>query len=134
MSRGKRNDVDCARCLKVQPGTGDTWGIPTDDGTLVIHAMCMVWNEDAEIVERAHSLCKRTTRMHSKWMRTARSSSRARPRPDPSSSPLGVGLETYKACWDTRPRPARHAGIPPSPCGQTDTCKNITFTNFVCGR
>ena len=20
------------------------------------------------------------------------------------------------------------------PCGQTDTCKNITFANFVCGR
>ena len=26
--------------------------------------------------------------------------------------------------------PAMHA---PPPCGQTDTCKNITFTNFVCG-
>ena len=23
------------------------------------------------------------------------------PRPDPSTSPLGMGLETYKACWDT---------------------------------
>ena len=22
----------------------------------------------------------------------------------------------------------------PPPCGQTDTCKNITFANFVCGR
>ena len=22
----------------------------------------------------------------------------------------------------------------PSPCGQTDTCKNITFANFVCGQ
>ena len=29
--------------------------------------------------------------------------------------------------------PARHAGIPP-PRGQTDTCKNITFANFVCWR
>ena len=46
------------------------------------------------------------------------------PRPDPSTSPLGVGLETCKACWDTTPwRPARHAwilpamhaGIPPPP-------------------
>ena len=37
------------------------------------------------------------------------------PRPDPSTSPLGVGLETCKACWDTPPRPAaRHAGIPPA--------------------
>ena len=61
--------------------------------------------------------------------------------PDPSSSPLGVGLEICKACWDTnRPwRPARHAGLPPArnsgippPCGQTDTCKNINFANFVC--
>ena len=37
------------------------------------------------------------------------------PRPDPSTSPLGVGLETCKACWDTTPWiPARHAGIPPA--------------------
>ena len=38
------------------------------------------------------------------------------PLPDPSTSPLGVGLETCKACWDiTIPwRPAaRHTGIPP---------------------
>ena len=38
-------------------------------------------------------------------------------RPDPSTSPLGMGLETCKACWDTTPLPprpaARHAGIPP---------------------
>ena len=27
------------------------------------------------------------------------------PRPDPSTSPLGVGLETCKACWDTTPPP-----------------------------
>ena len=51
-------------------------------------------------------------------------------RPDPSTSFLGVGLETCKACWDTNPppsRPARQAGIPPTmhagippppPCGQ----------------
>ena len=25
------------------------------------------------------------------------------PQPDPSSSPIGVGLETCKACWDTTP-------------------------------
>ena len=35
----------------------------------------------------------------------------------PSTSTLGVGLETCKACWDTitpwRPA-ARHAGIPPA--------------------
>ena len=46
-------------------------------------------------------------------------------RPDPSTSPLGVGvgLETCNACWDTT-----------LPCGQTDRCKNITFANYVCGR
>ena len=37
------------------------------------------------------------------------------PWPDPSTSPLGVGLETCKACWDTTPPAARHAGIPPPP-------------------
>ena len=74
-----------------------------------------------------------STRMHSRRMRTARGSSRPRgglpefmlgyttppgvgletpwvwawrhPPPDPSASPLGVGLEiplgTCKACWDT---------------------------------
>ena len=36
--------------------------------------------------------------------------------PDPSTSPLGVGLKTCKACWDTTPTwiPARHGGIPPA--------------------
>ena len=65
--------------------------------------------------------------------------------------PLGVGLETPPGqtpnfppgCGPGDPpgqtpqlpprvwawRPARHAGIPP-PCGQTDTCKNITFANL----
>ena len=41
------------------------------------------------------------------------------PWPDPSTSPLGVGLETCKACWDSTPRrPAarQHAGIPPAMC------------------
>ena len=71
----------------------------------------------------------------------------------------GTPLETCcKACWDTtcnacwdsthtppsppapapqRPAarhagipPARHAGIPP-PCGQTHTCKNITFATSL---
>ena len=32
------------------------------------------------------------------------------------------GYVTCKACWDT-----------PPPCGQTHTCKNITFANYVCG-
>ena len=33
------------------------------------------------------------------------------------------GHVTCKACWDTHP-----------PCGQTHTCKNITFANYVCRR
>ena len=69
------------------------------------------------------------------------------PWPDPSTSPLGLGLETpletCKACWDTPQRPAaRHAGIPPEMHAgippphvdrMTDTCKNITFANFIWG-
>ena len=50
--------------------------------------------------------------------------------------PLGVGLETGKACWDT---------IPPETCCKacwdttalnriTDTCKNITLPQLRCGR
>ena len=69
------------------------------------------------------TFCK--IRMHSSRICTACSSSRHgvwawRPPPDqiPLNSPLVVGLETYKACWDTTPprRPAeRQAGIPPCP-------------------
>ena len=33
------------------------------------------------------------------------------------------GHVTCKACWDTHP-----------PRGQTHTCKNTTFANYVCGR
>ena len=52
----------------------------------------------------------------------------------PSTSPLGVGLETCKACWNTTPPPetcckAYWDTTPPR--GQTDTCKNITFANYV---
>ena len=54
------------------------------------------------------------------------------PRPDPSTSPLGVGLETSLARPPNLP-PWVWAWRPP-PCGQTDTCKNITFTDFVCWR
>ena len=32
----------------------------------------------------------------------------------------------------TPPSQSNHAH--PPHCGQTDTCKNITFTNFICGR
>ena len=58
------------------------------------------------------------------------------PRPDPSTSPLGVGLETCKACWDTTPwiPAAMHAGIPPAAVNRmTDRCKNITLhqTSFA---
>ena len=62
---------------------------------------------------------------------------------DPSSSPMGVGLETCKACWYTTPwrparhagiLPARHAGIPPPANRITDMCKNITLPQLRCGR
>ena len=98
------------------------------------------------------------TRMHSSRMRTARSNSHLLggvclsacwyipqcgpgdppPRPDPSTSPLGVGLETRKACWDTTPqRPATHAGIPPPLWTEflTHTSENIILpqTSFAGG-
>ena len=49
------------------------------------------------------------------------------PPPRPLNLPLGVGLETCKACWGTTPSPLRTEWL-------TDTCKNIAFANFVCGR
>ena len=82
----------------------------------------------------------------------------------PLNSPLGVGLETpplgqiplnfplecgpgnlqgmlgyHTPSWRPAARhagipPAMHDGIAPPPCGQTHTCKNITFANYVCGR
>ena len=123
------------------------------------------------------------TRMHSSRMRTARSSSCRggvclsacldthtpgcgpgdTPWPDPSTSLLGVGLETPPGQTPQLPPgcgpgnqqgmlghhhplrpdamhagipPAMHAGIPPPPPldRMTDKCKNITCANFVCGR
>ena len=42
--------------------------------------------------------------------------------------------------WAWRPLPAKPLNFPTGcgpgdpPCRQTDTCRNITFANFVCGR
>ena len=47
------------------------------------------------------------------------------PSQTPQPAPLGVGLENCNACWDTTHPPVDR---------MTDTCKNITFANFVCGR
>ena len=64
----------------------------------------------------------------------------------PSQIPLGVGLETCKACWDTTPwrsaarhagiPPAMHAGIPPFPMKEflTHASENITLPQLRCGR
>ena len=66
----------------------------------------------------------------------------------PLNFPLGCGPGNLQGMLGYHPhfwRPAaRHAGIPPAmdvgiappppPCGQTHTCKNITFANYVCGR
>ena len=41
---------------------------------------------------------------------------------------LGVYLPRGCTCLGGVPAQVLH------PCGQTDTCKNITFANFVCGR
>ena len=59
--------------------------------------------------------------------------------------PLARPLNFPSGCWPGDPPwrparhvvipPARHAGIPTPPVNRmTDTCKNITFANFVCGR
>ena len=94
------------------------------------------------------------TRMHSSRMRTDRSSSRLgvylsacwdthpsgcgpgdTPPAIPLNFPLGVGLETCKACWDTTPQESCcNACWDTPPDRMTDTCKNITFANFVCGQ
>ena len=42
------------------------------------------------------------------------------------SAQQGVSARVVSA---TPPRPEAD-----TPCGQTDDCENITFTNFVCGR
>ena len=84
-------------------------------------------------------------------------------RPDPSTSPLGVGLETplarplnfppwcgpgnlqgmlgYHPPRPPRPAarhagipPAMHAGIPPPMTRITDMCKNITLPQLRCGQ
>ena len=62
-------------------------------------------------------------RMHSSRMRTAR------------SLPYGgISMtETPPLDLPWRDCPPRQSLRPPPPCGQTDTCENITFTNFVCG-
>ena len=54
------------------------------------------------------------------------------PKARPLKLPLGVGQETCKACWDTTCKACWDTTPPPR--GQTDTCKNITFANYVCGR
>ena len=68
------------------------------------------------------------------------------PWPDPSTSPLGVGLETpprLQACWDTTPLETCCKACWDTTCNacwdttppmnrMTDRCKNITFApNFV---
>ena len=58
--------------------------------------------------------------------------------------PPGLGLETPPPrCGSGDPLDQTPQPPPPGdlqgmlgyhpPCGQTDTCKNITFANFVCG-
>ena len=67
------------------------------------------------------------------------------PCPDPPSSPLGVGLETSKACWDTTPLETCKAcwdttcqacwdTTPPPVNKITDMCENITLLKLRCGR
>ena len=56
--------------------------------------------------------------------------------------PLGATMhppeQPHTHPWEQPHTPPRAIACPPAtthtPCGQTDTCKNITFANFVCGR
>ena len=102
-----------------------TWHSPLLD-PLLTGEQISFWARECKI-KRIFFILK-WTRMHSSRMRTARSSSRLLwgclpqcmlgyppecgpgdplgvglrpPRPGPSTSPLGVGLEICKACWDT---------------------------------
>ena len=60
----------------------------------------------------------------------------------PLKKPCTPLAKTMHAPWQKPHMPpgaTTHATHPPSnhvrpPCGQTDTCKNITFANFFCGR
>ena len=64
----------------------------------------------------------------------------------PSTSPLGMGLETCKACWDTTPPPGDLVqdmlgyhlqcmlGYHPPVNRITDACENITLPQLHCGR
>ena len=66
------------------------------------------------------------------------------PWPDPSTSPLGVGMETCKPCWDTTHPPRDLQDMLGyllqcmlgSPCGQNDrqVQKYYLAPNFVCRR
>ena len=61
------------------------------------------------------------------------------PWPDPSTSPLGVGLETCKACWDTTP-PDRNSWhtllknitLPPTSLRAVKTYFNCTVAHAAC--
>ena len=84
----------------------------------------------------------------SPWPDTSTSSHGYGPRDSPLARPLNFppwcgpgdppgdlqGMLGYHHPSPPRRPAARHAGIPPPSCGQTDTCKNITFANFVCRR
>ena len=98
------------------------------------------------------------TRMHCSRMRTARSMTVCRScsicmpctPPSPATHPPSC-THTPSHAPPSHTRPPSHAcppamhtpshahplpqpHMPSPPRGQTDTCKNITFTNFVCGR
>ena len=62
------------------------------------------------------------------------------PPEQPRMSPQSNHTCPPRATMHAHPRATMHA-LPqgatthaPPPCGQTDTCKNITFAKFVCGR
>ena len=80
--------------------------------------------------------CRRVVCLSACWIPTPQVWAWRPPQPDPSTSPLGVGLETPPV--DLQGMLGYHLqcmlGYHPLPSGQTDTCKNITFANYVCGQ
>ena len=82
------------------------------------------------------SFLTRITRMHSNGMRTVRLLTVCQH--EVGVSAQGVSTQGGLSKGDVYPGGVCWGGLPGcvyhTPCGQTDTCENITFANFVCGR
>ena len=85
-------------------------------------------------------LCRPTTTMHAPWQPCISPGNHTCPPSNhahPTKQPIPPTNHTHPPPATTHAPPSHtlpnHAH-PLPPCGQTDTCKNITFANFFCGR